>query len=311
MKRSEGFEKVIQAINKARKNFTTPEEDKSVRMGGSKYTYSSLKAYLKSCQEPLRHQGVEIMVSPLRADDGTWTLEMILQHVDGPWVSFENPIFEDGGQRGDRNKAFGSGSTYAWRYLLRGSLGLGDVDTGAPFIDDEGDAAFPHSNMGKQNTDIQTQKPESWSEKYQTMFGHIGLQSVSQDRVDPSHMKLCEIMNCGITPVRGRLLKLSTEVKALNSAPNLDTLLELAKDNLFTLLTEMDNNPPQTMSRELTEVRKKYDAIRKSTKLPEICHAVDVVKDALRGSEFKPAESSGVDTVDGAHGGGEMERAPF
>lgn len=311
MKRSEGFEKVIKAINEARKHFTAPEEDKSVRMGGSKYTYSSLKAYLRSCQEPLRRQGVEIMVSPLRADDGTWTLEMILQHVDGPWVSFENPIFEDGGQRGDRNKAFGSGSTYAWRYLLRGSLGLGDVDTGAPFIDDEGDAAFPNSNIGKQNTDIQTQEPASWSTNYRTMFGDIGLQSVSRDRVDPSHIKLCEIMNCGITPVRGRLLKISTEVNTLNSAPSLDTLLDLARDNLLTLLKEMDNNPPQTMSKEVTEVRKKYAAISKSTNLPEICHAVDVMEDALRGSESKPAESSGVDTIDGAHGGNELERAPF
>lgn len=266
MKRSEGFEKVIKSINIARQSFSTPEEDKSVRMGGSSYTYSSLKAYLKSCQEPLRQQGVEIMVSPIRADDGTWTLEMILQHIDGPWVSFENPIFEDGGQRGDRNKAFGSGSTYAWRYLLRGSLGLGDVDTGAPFIDDEGDAAFPASNIGKKNLDVHPrnarkpknsapqQKPSVPSNTLQSVMGWGELPQMTKilqglaDKVEKEGLKRDQILKLTririlklletLGPIEGR--KWSTETtKSMRSVGNTEECVDLVA--MCALIDSLEN----------------------------------------------------------------------
>lgn len=289
MKHSDDFLSVVKAINKARPNFSQPDKDKTVRAGSGTWQYSTLESILTACQKALSDEGVEMFGGVVKNDHGDWMFEIKFIHIDGAWMSFTHPVFEDSNQR-DRNKAVGSGRTYAWRYVLSSALGLG----ADPDIDDDGDLAYPEQNKGKTITNSprtnksnrkrqsqQQQAPED-PDALSTVFGDIGLRK-SPDVPDGLQRlsKVCGWEGWTVQPVRGHLMSIANELNTLDEPPKYSDLLEFAKKRMNDNLKVFDDNPPKKLPKEVQKVLTLSKTLNSSVILPEICHAIDVTDEFL------------------------------
>lgn len=115
------------AMQPAVKDAKNPHLDRS---------YADLASVWNAAREHLTANGLSVMQTFQQCDPGRVTVETILAHSSGEWVSsvLTMPAEAKGGQQGAQ--AYGSAITYARRYSLAAILGIAPAGD-----DDDGEAA--------------------------------------------------------------------------------------------------------------------------------------------------------------------------
>jgi hypothetical protein len=140
LNRSEAINELVTALAKAQGAFGTVYKDSSAKITSQKgegssyhYKYADLAAIIDACRPHLATNGLIVTQLP-EVSDGVLTVETILAHSSGQWISSSISLaFRDVDV-----KKLGSAITYCRRYAYQSTLGIAPEDddgTDAPPIE--------------------------------------------------------------------------------------------------------------------------------------------------------------------------------
>lgn len=125
MNKSESINELATALAKAQRDIRGAVEDSSNPHFKSKY--ASLQSVIDAAREPLTSNGLSIIQALTDAAPGTVSIETIMLHSSGQWISstFSVPVTKMDAQ------GYGSATTYARRYSYMAMAGLAPIDDDA------------------------------------------------------------------------------------------------------------------------------------------------------------------------------------
>lgn len=118
---STNINELAKALSLAQVKFASVKKDNPVDTGKYQYVYADLASFIEAVRKPLSEHGLAItqLVSPT-AENGAVTVETVLLHESGQWLSTAVTLVIAGGGP----QALGSAISYARRYGLSGILGI-------------------------------------------------------------------------------------------------------------------------------------------------------------------------------------------
>lgn len=132
MNHSESIGALAAALSKAQAAMKPAAKDaKNPHLNRS---YADLASVWDAAREPLTTNGLAVMQAFLPAETGYVTVETLLAHSSGEWVSSVLTMPAESGPQRQGAQAYGSAITYARRYSLAAILGIapaGDDDDGS------------------------------------------------------------------------------------------------------------------------------------------------------------------------------------
>lgn len=130
MSMSNDIDKLASALAKAQGEMEGAKKDKKNEHFRSKY--ADLASCWDACRDPLSKNGLSVSQFPLWSQPGTFSLQTILMHESGQYISshFSMPVKD-----ATNPQAVGSAASYARRYALCSVVGI------APSEDDANMAA--------------------------------------------------------------------------------------------------------------------------------------------------------------------------
>jgi hypothetical protein len=162
MNKSDSIAKIAEALSQVQANLRPAKKD--VMNPFFKKTYADLNSVWDSCRALLAANKLSVLQTT-SVNDGVITLDTVLLHSSGEWVSGSypiNPIKND-------PQAIGSAVTYARRYSLAAMIGIVADE------DDDGNAAShaaPPPKKVDSKGNVVAKKPE-WFPEQQTEVGKI------------------------------------------------------------------------------------------------------------------------------------------
>lgn len=204
--RSEEINELALALAKAQGQIRSAPKD--AKVGGKiSYKYATLDSIWDACRKPLSDNGLAVVQLPTNGEGGL-TLETILLHSSGQWVSSKLSLPESAGRMSEL-QAMGSALTYARRYMLGAIVGITTGD------DDDGRAAHRSTMHAEAKNDGMT------LEKLLANLDKI-------ERIKGFYSKV-SIMDC-----RGR----GSEPPALDDMDGWRVLFVDARDHAFAVLDQ-------------------------------------------------------------------------
>lgn len=142
MQRSESIAEIARAMAKVQGTIRPAEKD-SVNPHFQKW-YADLASVWAACREALSSNGLSVIQLPVDAQPGHCTLETILLHTSGEYISSTASIRV----AQDTAQGYGSALTYLRRYSLAALVGVVAADD-----DDDGNAAQPRPQQQQRKPD--------------------------------------------------------------------------------------------------------------------------------------------------------------
>jgi hypothetical protein len=133
MNKSESIAALMAALAKAQGQIKNAPKAKENPYFSSKY--ADLAAIWDMCREHLSANAIAVVQSASSGEGGGVTVETMLGHSSGEWISSELKVPVSADKNGKLNaQGFGSAITYAKRYMLAAMVGVATED-------DDGNAA--------------------------------------------------------------------------------------------------------------------------------------------------------------------------
>jgi hypothetical protein len=122
MKTSETIGEFVKALAQAQGQFTAAQKTGANPL--FKSSYATLDDVINAIRQPLTANGLSF-IQPLLGDGESYTLETVIFHNSGEWISSATVIPHLAGNRGTNElQAFGTALTYMRRYMLTSMLGI-------------------------------------------------------------------------------------------------------------------------------------------------------------------------------------------
>ena len=118
-----------------------------------KSKYATLESVIEASKGILANHGIALMQFPSAFNGGAMSLDTILLHESGEWLSGEEAFGVATGKQDPQ--AVGSALTYARRYAQMAVLNM-------PALDDDGEAAMPRPQAKMPTVSIQPVGPDWW-----------------------------------------------------------------------------------------------------------------------------------------------------
>lgn len=153
MKRSESIAELTKALCKAQGEMTGAIKDSKNPF--FKSTYADLASVWDACRKPLSDNGLCVIQAPEMIDNGCISVETLLSHESGEWVSClteaipPNKKDKQGNETGEKDhnpQMIGKLTTYLRRYGLAAMVGIAQVD-------DDAEAAMGRNGKPKECLD--------------------------------------------------------------------------------------------------------------------------------------------------------------
>lgn len=141
--RSEEIKELATALSKAQGEFLSPEKNATnpYGRGGKAYNYTDLPEYISCTKKALSENGLSVTQLPQIKDNDTITIETVLLHASGQWISnFLKYKYEKGEKSMPKIQEMGGSITYIRKYAYSAILGIsggGDDNDGADNDNDD------------------------------------------------------------------------------------------------------------------------------------------------------------------------------
>jgi len=166
--KSESIKEIATALSKAQGQFDHAKKD--VKNEFFKSKYADLASVIDAAKKPLSENGLSVAQVVDADENGNISLETILMHVSGEWISGKYPVRP---VKTDP-QAMGSAITYARRYAF-------SAITGIAADDDDGNAASQNGKNksidDKRSVDINADR-DAWIKKIESQQNIDGLRAL-------------------------------------------------------------------------------------------------------------------------------------
>jgi hypothetical protein len=195
MRTSEQTDKLWPAIVAAKKAMKNPKKDAenpAFKRDGKAMKYADLAAVLEVIDEACEQHGLVTLQEPT-GDAAGVAVSTIILHESGQWVQFD-PLFMPATKLDPQG--FGSATTYARRYSVKGTWNLADED-------DDGNAASQKKPQPKPSAPLAV--PAGYDDWLDDLKAHAQSQGMTLDvfrqayaKSKPEHRKYLETHNSGL-----------------------------------------------------------------------------------------------------------------